>query len=268
MAWEDLKKRYDRTEELINEYIRKFLEAKPVEHRATPVTLRKIIDLTNQMLRAVPNLGAKVDYWDPITNLIICTKLNDDLRAAWEIKKESYTAKTTKDLLRFLEGKAIELQPKQSEKLSQMLKGDPRSRLPQKKVFQITDKKTETKSEPKKESGNKKECLMCKGNHHVWDCNMLKKESAKARTRIIRALGLCFKCLLKHCIGMCDNEDCEYCGGPHHVMLCYKRENEEKLKPVKPKAIHSQQSPGGPKPSTSKQNEDWADWNEPAVKKN
>lgn len=261
-AWEDLKKRYDRKDELIDEYLRKFFETKPIEHRANVTSLRKIVDGTNQMLRGLPNLGASVFEWDPIVNFIICSKLNDELKTDWKQKK-AMGKKQTSDLLEFLEEKAFEVQPNQADRFSQMLRGDPHRKQP-KKVFQINEKKTEVKDKK-----SKKECLICKGNHNIWDCNILKKESAKARSNIIKALGLCFKCLLKHRVGMCDNEECEYCGGPHNILLCYKKENEEKLKPLKPKnyqpagAKNSNQSPG-----TSQQKDDWDDWDKSAVKKN
>lgn len=256
-AWEHLKKRYDRKDELIDEYIRKFFETKTLDTKTNYVAIRKIIDYTNQMLRALPNLGANIGHWDPIVNLIICSKLNEDLRSEWVRKKVTREiSNETCDLLDFLEEKAIELQPKQSERFSEMLKGDTRKKHPQKKVFQTN----ESKPEPKKK--NKNECLMCKGNHSIWDCNILKKESAKARSGIIKALGLCFKCLLKHRAGLCDNEECEYCGGPHHILLCFKKENEDKLKPIK--SISSKRQP---KPSTS--NQVHSDWEEESpVKKN
>lgn len=269
-AWIDLKKRYNRTDELIEEYIRKFFESRPVEHKPNFVILRKIIDSTNQMLRALPNLGATVNNWDPIVNLIISSKLSEELRSEWTEKRDRDNVKATADYLDFLERKAIELQPKQGDRLSQMLKGDHRCKLPQKKVFQITEKKLDRKVETNPDGVKKRECLVCKGNHHAWDCNMLKKESAKARTSIIKALGLCFKCLLKHRADLCDSDDCEYCGGTHHVMLCYKRENENKLRPIKPKGQPYPRvgPPGGPNPGPSHRPNDWEDWNSPAVKKN
>lgn len=224
-AWEDLKKRYNRTDELINEYIRKFFEARPVENKATSGALRKVIDFTNQMLRALPNLGAKVENWDPIVNLIICSKLNEDLRSGWEQKKERDDLKLTKDLLKYLEGKAIELQPKQSDRLSQMLKGDNRRTQPR-RVFQINEKKVE-KEKPQQDGEKKNKCLICGGNHKIRNCFKFKRECAKVRTEIVKSLKLCFKCLLKHQIGLCDQEDCNYCGKPHDVMLCYKKENDE-----------------------------------------
>lgn len=276
-AWADLTKRYDRTDELIDDYIRKFFEAKPIEYRANFHSLRAIIDTTNQMLRALPNLGANIEFWDPIINLIICSKLNEELRTEWKQKKGRDQKKTI-ELLDHLENKAIQLQPTQGDRFSQMLKGETRRadfrrgeirrgntyQNPPKKVFQVNENK---KVQAKKEKA-KKECLLCKGNHNIWDCNMLKKETAKVRTSMIKALGLCFKCLLKHRVGMCDNEDCEYCGGPHNILLCFKKDNEEKLKPTKPKNYQ----PGNfkPNPSTNQQSEDWSqeDWNTTTVQKN
>lgn len=69
---------------------------------------------------------------------------------------------------------------------------------------------------------------------------------------------------------MCDEEYCAYCGGAHHVLLCYKKENEDKLKPIKPRGYQHPRSgpPGGPNPGPSHQSNDWDDWNTPAVKKN
>lgn len=45
---------------------------------------------------------------------------------------------------------------------------------------------------------------------------------------MLEKLGACFKCLLKHEIGECKKRDCPYCGGPHNLLLCYKKENAEK----------------------------------------
>lgn len=265
-AWADLCKRYDRTDELVDEYIRKFFESRPVEGKPNYTTLRRIIDFTNQMLRALPNLGEDISHWDPIVNLIICSKLTEELRTEWAQRKVRDGKKTTTHLLSLLEDRAIELQPKQSDRLSQMLKGENRMTKspPKRVVFQISEKKPESKKEKVA-----KQCPICKGNHRIWDCNMLKKESAKARTGIIRTLGLCFKCLLEHRAGLCDEEDCEYCGGPHNIMLCYKRDNEEKMKPFRARGAQnpSERIPGGPKPSTSRQIDEGDPWNS-AVQKN
>lgn len=254
-AWKDLKNRYDRTNELVDEYIRKFFEVRAIEYKTTFANVRAIIDVTNQMMRALPGLGVPVDQWDPVVRLIICSKLNDELRNEWKHVVGRDT-KTVKDLLEHLETKAIDLQPSQGERLSHMLRGD-NKRSNNRKVFQVTEKK---------------ECLICKQNHNIWDCHMFKNECAKAKKNIVRTLGLCFKCLLKHRADMCEEEDCEYCGQSHNILLCFRKEYEDKMKssgrPDQQLKSNWKSKPTQnnwqPKPSTSHQHiEDWGkkDWN-------
>lgn len=262
-AWEDLKKRYDRTDELVDEYIRKFFEVRAIEHKATFSALRAIIDVTNQMLRALPNLGIIVKQWDAIVGLIVCSKLNEELRNDWKQKKGREKLKAITDLLDHLETKAIELQPSQGDRLSQIMKGDNRGRRPKRVVFQVSEQK------PEEKRANDKKCLVCKGNHAIWNCYKLKNECAKVRTEIVKSLKLCFKCLLKHQVGLCDESECEYCKGPHHVLLCYKKENEEKRKQNSTQMNHQSNKPKWqPKPSTSK-HADWdeEDWDAPETTK-
>lgn len=77
-AWSDLKKRFDRQEDLVDEYIRKFLEVPIIMGRPNFMTIRRIVDTTNQMLCAFPNLGVDgVKYWDPFVALIMMSKLDE-----------------------------------------------------------------------------------------------------------------------------------------------------------------------------------------------
>lgn len=249
-AWTDLKRRYDRKDELIQEYIRKFLEIPPIMNKANLTKLRGVVDATNQMLRALPALGVSITDWDPFILLIINLKLDDETRNEWKQQVGRKTDVKVKELIEFLEVRAIELQPTQGDKLSQLLKGDFTKRPP-KRIFQITDK------EPEKFN---RKCSICQGNHPIWRCDKLKKECAKVRTDMIKSLKLCFRCLLKHEIGVCSKSDCPYCGGPHNTLLCYKKENDQKAKTDEYKF----------KQSTPKQNwGDESDWEtEPTKQKN
>lgn len=246
-AWHDLQKRFNRKEDLVQEYIRKFLEVAAISHRATFMNLRAIIDATNQMLRALPNLGVEVSQWDPFINLIIALKLDEETRTEWKQRKP-YGSPSVTELLEWLETRAIELQPSSNDRLSRMLKGDTRNSArgnPPRKIFQITPgkgakpkRKMPSISQPPK---SPPKCSICGGDHKVRDCPSLRKAGAKARSGIIKTLKLCFKCLLKHQIGTCDHEDCSYCGGPHHILLCYKKEND--TKPINIPPTGSRQQP-------------------------
>lgn len=79
--------------------------------------------------------------------------------------------------------------------------------------------------EPKQE-----QCPNCDNQHNIENCYILLKYRAKERTSIIYSLKLCFTCLRKHSKGKCTTPQCEYCGGPHHVLLCYKIERDQRKK--------------------------------------
>jgi len=241
LAWGDLKRRFGRKDELIQEYIRKFLETPAITQRASFIKLRAIVDSTNQMLRALPSLAVDVSSWDPFVMLILTMKLDEETRNEWKQRKGRREA-DVKEMLEFIENRALELQPTQADRLSQLLKGERKSdRRPAARVFQIN---------------NETECPLCKGPHKIWHCPKLKSECAKVRTNIIKSLKLCFKCLLKHELGACK-KDCPYCGGPHNLLLCYKKENDNKNRKtgVRPKT----------KPIVQ---DDWDDWDKEEQEKN
>lgn len=150
-------------------------------------------------------MGADVVHWDPFISLIILTKLDEETRSEWKQRVGRRTDISVSELLEFLEVKAIDVQPSQGDKLSQLLKGDIGKRHP-KRVFQISEGSKETPSKPKKK------CIVCQGDHFPWQCEKLKKECAKVRKEIIKSVGACFKCLLKHEIGECKKSNYPYCG--------------------------------------------------------
>lgn len=120
-----------------------------------------------------------------------------------------------------METRAVELQPIQGERLSQMLKGQDVCRRNPRKIFQVTEQK---KEKPKLE------CPVCGGPHRIWHCDKLRGECAKVRTAIVKDLKMCFKCLMKHQFNECNASNCPYCDGPHNVLLCYKKENADRKK--------------------------------------
>lgn len=226
-AWDDLKRRYDRTEEKAHAIIKKFIETPAILHRSNTPRLRMLIDGTNQMLRSLPNLNIQVDTWDPIITLILYMKLDDVTRYDWKQKLGRRQMTKVTEMLEFLESRARELQPSQGDKLSDLLKGDhrqPRTRGP--RIFQINENKREAKT-PIPKSPKQEGCTICNGQHSFWKCKKLLNECAKVRTEMLRSLKLCFRCLMKHQLGECESSDCPYCGGAHNILLCYKKENDE-----------------------------------------
>lgn len=101
--------------------------------------------------------------------------------------KEAST--TMKDLLEFLETKAIELQPTQSERLYKLLTSDQKKRDPTRKMFYVKSEpdgcvnckevkvfqieKPNVKLNVKKPSGPNLKCPLCKNFHPLYKCPIL-----------------------------------------------------------------------------------------------
>lgn len=109
LAWTDLKNRYDNKEEIANEYIRKFLDMTAISKGPTCENLFRIVDICNQMLRALPNLGIAVEKWDPFTTLVIERKLDDDTRQKWRETRGTNYKPNIQALLSWLEERAVGL---------------------------------------------------------------------------------------------------------------------------------------------------------------
>lgn len=253
-AWADLKKRFDRKEDLIDEYIRRFLNVEEIRQRATFTNIRIIVDTTNQMIRALPGLGISVSQWDPFINFVLSTKLDRETGHEWVQKRGTGQRPAASEFLEWLETKAIELQISYTEKPAKRFEKEPHNQH-KKKIFQIGEASNPEKSSGSDgKDGKTNKCFVCNGNHKIFSCPVLRKECAKVRSEMIQSLQLCFKCLLKHKMGTCKEEDCRHCGGPHNVLLCYKKENAEKANSIQ--QASRQNISGIPyddcKPSTSK----------------
>lgn len=237
-----MQRRYDRTDSLVQEYIRRFLEVPAILNRANSQRIRTIIDATNQMIRALPSLGADVHHWDPFICLIISSKLDEETRRDWKQHIGRRTNATVSELVEFLETRAIDQQPSQGDRLSQMLRNQGNQRNTRRNVFAVTQNapaESSTPATPKASTSvlakkpvqvpkKKRTCIFCQGDHLPWQCSRLRKESVRVRNEIVNSVGACLKCLLKHEVGTCQKSDCPYCGEDHNSLLCFKKERDQK----------------------------------------
>lgn len=112
-------------------------------------------------------------------------------------------------------------------------KGDPTTQA-ETKVHQA-NREVENYPESRARNIESVESTICSNDHRSLrnsrtsiHCNEFEAMNAKNKTEMLRKLKLCFKCLSKHPKGECREGECHFCGGPHHVILCYKRENKER----------------------------------------
>lgn len=71
-------------------------------------------------------------------------------------------------------------------------------------------------------------CVICQNQHNLEICPVLLNKTAKKRTLLIKKLKRCFKCFQSHLWNSCIEQNCKICGKPHHFLLCYTLENNQK----------------------------------------
>lgn len=232
-AWEDLKNRFDRKDNIIHHYIKKFIEVPILSSHSPYQKIFTIVNGTRQMLRALPGLDVNVTHWDPFILFILLSKLDDETRRAWKNQIGRKENSTVTELLEFLETKAIESQPSMSEHMYDMLVGrkipssTPRDQMKknQTKIFQVNTASTSkpVKGERKRISPYKCPLPKCNGPHNLYFCPIFKKLTPINRKKEIENLHLCFKCFQPHFMRDCSAKNCPRCNGLHNSLLCFPK---------------------------------------------
>lgn len=205
-AWVDLNQRYNRTDDIIEEYIRKFFELPILNDQPNADKYIKILNATNQMLRALPNWEIQTSSWAPWIKFVIVSKLDEYSRRLWIFEKKRRQQVPLQELLEFLELRAIEANHSKGDRFRSF------SNRGQKTfggIHLVT-------------SG---QCPKCKEPHRIFQCDEFKKLTPQQRSKLIKGLNYCLKCLFKHEKGQCIIKECQYCGGAHNNLLCFKNTN-------------------------------------------
>ncbi|KOB61913.1 Uncharacterized protein OBRU01_25166, partial [Operophtera brumata] len=118
-SWLTLNKRYNNKKYLANNLLKRFMN-QPCIGSESCNALKDILDVTNDTLYGLKNLGIDVYTWDTIIIYIICSKLNLESRKDWEFKiSTADDLPTLKQMREFLESRFRSLEfldPKQSTK--------------------------------------------------------------------------------------------------------------------------------------------------------
>lgn len=237
-AWEDLQNRYNRTDNIIQEYIKKFIETPILQSHPPAQRIQSIINGTNQMIRALPGVGVQVNNWDPFISFVILSKLDESTRRDWQKTIGKATNVPIATLLDFLELRAREVQPTQAEHMYQMLQGKKIftkysniQLVTKPKMFQINKQPNPNKSDGSSKIVMQKKCAFCKGPHALFYCEHFRKLRAKERLEEVKKLKLCFKCFGEHLLKDCPARDCPICNGKHNSLLCFQKEARDAAGP-------------------------------------
>ena len=223
-AWAVLRKRYDKTDQIIDEYIRTF-EQLPFMSHPNMQNLIRMVNKTNQLIRVLPALGVDVRTWDTWIIFTLKSRLDRATLKKWMDQVKLRQDVKLKELIEFLEIEAFECMPSEAEKIHSKQKVD----LNKKKFTPRNAISMTVKVDSK--------CEYCKEPHPIYRCNKFKKLSVKDRIQAVQKAHLCIRCLRAHVDPAdCTIGACFWCTKFHNSILCYKREKDLKKLPPKEKS--------------------------------
>ena len=124
------------------------------------------------------------------------------------------------------------------------------------KVFASNSQQRETKKQmPSSFTNTYSRCIVCKGNHRLWECRVFKEKTPTQRAKLVADNKLCFSCLRdKHTFRQCPQpRKCraEGCNSSHNSLL----HGADRVFPTKqstnPNTIQSSGNTGQSKATTS-----------------
>lgn len=202
-CWSQLEDRYNNKKYLANCILQRFMNQKNVNVESSSA-IKELLDVTNECLHALENLGIDVESWDIMVIYIISQKLDCESRKLWETKNNETSGELPKlcQFKQFLENRFRAL-----ECLTPIT-----SNRPSKNKNAMTLHVTTTNSK----------CIFCfENSHKLCHCKGFAKEDVDQRRKFAQTNRLCFNCLnTNHVVYACrQSTRCHLCKRKHHSLL-------------------------------------------------
>lgn len=197
-AWNRLVERFDRPRHIVTSYLETFMSLKPVKEEDA-VTLRKISDVTNEVIRGLDAINQ--NGRDPWVVYLLNNKLDPDSRRKWFENSRDETEPSIDMFLKFLDQRCEELE------------------LGSKKSKQYMGK--QHTSTTMVTTNNPKSCYKCNANDHIlMKCPQFLSLTIDQRRSFVKVNNLCFNCLSKgHSSYDCKSGNrCKTCKRKHHTL--------------------------------------------------
>lgn len=244
VAWNALKRRYENERRLVSTLIEKLFDL-PCMTKECPTELAKLLDGTNQVLRALAVLKRPTDTWDDLLVVQMSRKLDFNTRLAWE---KSIGATTTMPTLTqldgFLSGLLRSLEAMSSVSTTQRKPFGSNSNNSAPTSWRSV--RTHVTTTPT--------CPVCSGAHSLIVCASFLEKSVRERREIVANNRVCFNCIISsnHPSRFCPSYlHCTICRRHHHTLL---HEPEEEVQSDTRIGDSERRNPFGPKSETQSSN--------------
>lgn len=231
-AWTLLCDRYNNIRQLVYNHLKSLFNIEPI--RESDKSLRFLIDHITKNLRALNTLKQPTDHWDTLIIYMVSAKLDSATRVKWEeyihTNVSDNEMPNLDDFKIFLKGRADVLESVSRSKQDRSPIIKPFSSNTHGKQSTTSHSKsfiTAERGEPSTQTA--KNCIVCKGDHRIYDCTQFKSKSIDDRISLVSDLKLCKNCLrIGHNQHACKIPgSCRICKRRYNTYLC--KANESKI---------------------------------------
>ncbi|XP_061729385.1 uncharacterized protein LOC133534298 [Cydia pomonella] len=218
-AWKLLCDRFSNKRQLITNHLNALFNLDPIQ-RESDKSLRFLSDHVTKNLRALKTLGQPTEHWDTMLVHLLSAKLDTNTNSKWEEHRNTLKEWPTLDDFReFLKNRADILENLYRSKRDKQANHKPEPVAIKTlfkhdkniKTFMISEKQSDHKGRP---------CVVCHGDHRVYDCPTFRKMSVDERWSRASSLKLCHVCLRPdHETRACKLNGCRVCRRRHNTYL-------------------------------------------------
>lgn len=220
-CWDQLENRFNNKRFLANCILKRFMNQRNVTVESAS-SIKELLDVTNESLHALKNLGIDVSSWDIMVIYIVAQKLDPESRKLWETKSNESSAELPQlnQFKIFLENRFRALECIGSQSGSKQSNNNFRNKNAM--TLHVTTANIG--------------CVFCSDkDHKLCNCKKFAKENLETRRKFAQTSKVCFNCLnLNHTVYSCrQNARCQICKRKHHSLLHPKNapKSDDEAKP-------------------------------------
>ena len=214
-----LTERYDNKRSIVHAHLKAIWSQSPIKTESASA-LRKLLETTNEHLRALHELGQPIEHWDPLLVFWLSDKMDSESRKQWELDNPGTELLSWEKLSKFLDTRSRALETsgvKVSPHVNQ-------SQPPREKRAQVYAASAMCNQR-------------CSEDHKLHACPEFKQMSIPERYTCVKTKRVCFNCLQSgHSAANCPSKfTCRECRQRHHTLL---------HKPVKGTPVNTEKATG------------------------
>lgn len=220
-AYEALSKRYTNKRVLAFLCWEQICNLKSIS-TASVQSLRTLLDSYAENLSMLDSLGLPTSRWDFVLFHSLITKIDKNSREAFELSCTGSDIPQFSQLQTFLEDRCSALERSSLTNVP-MVSSAPNSQRSNNQNKSYSTNKT---SSLLAQTPNTLECIICKENHSLINCNNFLSKTPRERAQLARQHSLCLNCLRSnHSTSKCfSTRSCKSCNQRHNSLLHFPRE--------------------------------------------